>query len=77
MVEVGDIVLTLIEEERLGGGVDLHPRPSIVTDLSPDQDIAGLWVMGPQQMEYRSRVFRCIGDLMRNRWITKEEWVER
>lgn len=78
MVEVGDTVFFLVEEELLGGGVALHPRPSIVTDLSPDGESAGLWVFGPQQLEWYGSAQRC-GDahVARNLWVTKEEWGER
>ena len=76
MVEVGDTVLFLVEEELLGGGVALHPRPSIVTDLSPEEDVADLWVFGPQQIEWYPRVFRS-ENFTRNSWITKEKWRQR
>ena len=78
MTEVGDVVAYFVEEELLGGGVALHPRPSLVVNLVPEGDIASLWVFGPQQMFYVADQYKCNeGQPKRMSWMPMDEWRAR
>ena len=76
MTEIGDVVAYFVEEELLGGGVALHPRPSIVVDLDTTEQIASLWVFGPQQMDYMPNVY-WTENPVRNCWMSMDEWRAR